>query len=145
MKNCLSTIFSDSFFPYFDTEAFSRDFFNVNALTDFPRTNSKETDKGYEFEIAIPGLNKEHLEIEVKDGFVCVNYKDEVKKEEKDEKGDYISREWSSSTFSRSIEIPDDVVAEDISAAAKDGVLTITMPKEKKKLVEDKGRKLLIQ
>lgn len=146
MKNYLSTIFSDNFFPYFDTEAFSRDFFNVSTLTDFPRTNSKETDKGYEFEIAIPGLNKEHLDIEVKDGVVCVNYKDENKKEKKDDDGKIISKEWSSSEFSRSIEIPENVAEDGINASVKDGVLVITMPKkEEKPLVEDKGRKLLIQ
>jgi len=70
------------------------------------------------------------LDISVTDDVLTV--KGERKRDEKIEEADYLVQECYWGSFSRSYILPVAVDAEGASASIKDGVLTVTIPKEAK-------------
>ena len=74
--------------------------------------------------------DKENIKLEYKDGFLNISGESREEKEEEGEKGKYLRREFSSYSFHRTIELPEEKynVAE-AEASYKDGILEITMPK----------------
>lgn len=96
--------------------------------------NVKEDDKQYTMEVAVPGLKKEFVRVDVNnDGelSVAIENKMEHKEEEpKDEKKEhYLRREFSYSNYQQNYVLPDDVDREKITAKVHDGILEITLPK----------------
>tara|TARA_B100000029_G_C17196438_1_gene822700 strand:+ start:243 stop:743 length:501 start_codon:yes stop_codon:yes gene_type:complete len=95
-----------------------------------PRVNLVETDNGYTFTAELPGLNENELKLELHDGLLSIGGE---KKDERDDKGgDLHVVERSYGTFKRSLRVPTDVNIEDIEAVFKNGVLTVSLPKEEK-------------
>ena len=78
----------------------------------------------------IAGVRPEDLDISVTDDVLTI--KGERKKDEKIEEQDYLVQECYWGSFSRSYILPVVVDAENASASIKDGVLTVTVPKEAK-------------
>ena len=78
----------------------------------------------------IAGVRPEDLDISVTDDVLTV--KGERKRDEKIEEADYLVQECYWGSFSRSYILPVAVDAEGASASIKDGVLTVTIPKEAK-------------
>jgi HSP20 family protein len=80
-----------------------------------PAMDLVETDDHLVLRADLPGLKREDVEIEVKDGV---------------EKGEGYHRvERSFGRFSRSLGLPRDVKAEDVKAGFEDGVLEVKVPK----------------
>ena len=102
-------------------------------------TDIKETEKGYELAISLPGVKKEDIKAEVKDGYLMITAAANSKTDEKDKTGKYIRRERYSGSMSRSFYVGDGVGQEDIKAKFENGVLTLDVPKkEAKPAVEEK-------
>jgi HSP20 family protein len=102
---------------------------NVPALPAawMPRTDIRETDKEYILDIALPGVKKEDVKVEVKNDILTITGE---KKTEKEEKGKtWLRRESSYGSFQRSFSLPEGLHTEDVRASCKDGVLTLTMRK----------------
>lgn len=76
----------------------------------------------------VPGMKPEEIDIEVADDVLTISGKHEETKEEKDEDERVIRSERHFGSFSRSLSLPPDVSADDISAKCKDGVLEVTIP-----------------
>lgn len=75
----------------------------------------------------IPGIDPERdVEIHVSDGVLTISATREEKREERDD-GRYFS-EFRYGTFRRTLRVPRDTDPDDISAAYRDGILTITVP-----------------
>ena len=111
------------------------DFFNdryrylLGMDSDFaPAVNTQERKKSYVIEVAAPGLKKEDFEITVIDGRLTVSC-EKGTEAEYDSNG-YTHREFSTSSFSRSFQLPKDVDDEHISANYENGILEITLPRE---------------
>ena len=101
------------------------------------RTDIKENEKNYEFDIDMPGFKKEEISIDINDGYLTVKAKKEENKEKNSNEG-YLRRERFYSA-SRSYFVGDKIKEEDIKAKYDNGVLSITVPKEEpKKLSEHK-------
>ena len=92
-----------------------------------PAVDVRETGEDYSFLVELPGLSKEEIEITVEDKVLTLS--GERRWEEEEDRNCYRRIERSYGSFSRSFTLPGDVAAEGIEATAKDGVLTITLPK----------------
>jgi len=99
-----------------------------------PAVNVKETDKAFVLEVAVPGMKKDDFKLEMKDGMLIISAETEIEKEEKEE--NYTRKEFNYSSFSRSFWLPENVKTDDIKANYKEGMLLVTLPKEKIKVVE---------
>ncbi len=78
----------------------------------------------------LPGIKKEDISIQLEDGLLKISGKIENKKEIKENNYYYNERKYG--TFSRSIEVPNEVKADEISAEYTDGVLSVNIPKHEK-------------
>jgi len=93
-----------------------------------PSVDVKENEDGYVVSADVPGLSREDVKVTLKDGVLTI---EGGKQHESDEKADN-GAHWTerhSGKFSRSFRVPDDVDADKVSAACKDGVLNVTLPK----------------
>jgi HSP20 family protein len=79
----------------------------------------------------IPGVKKEDVSVEFKDGVLSLKGQREFDKEVKED--NYYRRERSFGSFQRSFTLPDVVDVEKIKANFKDGVLEIEIPKLEEK------------
>lgn len=120
--------------PFFDN-FFESDFFDTPQSGNLPSANIKELDDKFEVELAIPGLAKEDLNIELNDNLLTISSEKTDEHEEKDVH--YSRREFHYSSFTRSFRLPENVRDEDIKATVKNGVLLVEIPKD----VERKKKK----
>ena len=95
-----------------------------------PAVDIREEDKQYLLTADIPGVNRKDIEITLEEGVLTV--KGERNTETAVSAAGYRRRERTHGTFMRQFTLPDTVNATSISAAAKDGVLEITIPKQDK-------------
>jgi HSP20 family protein len=95
----------------------------------FPMLNVKELDEAYLVTAEIPGMKTEDLEIKIEGDTLTL--KGERKPIELEEGASYHRRERATGTFQRSLSLPRKVDPENVKATYKDGVLTITLNKEK--------------
>jgi HSP20 family protein len=85
-----------------------------------------------EFKVELPGIPREEIEVEVSNGVLTIRGE---KKREEEKKGDtWHRREFSYGSFVRSFTLPSDMKSEEAEASFKEGVLSITIPKEEKAL-----------
>jgi len=87
-----------------------------------------ETGESVVVKAELPGLTKEQVGIEVKDGVLTLKGERKVEKEVKEENYHRIERAYG--TFQRSFSLPATVDQEKISAVLKEGVLEVTLPKK---------------
>lgn len=103
------------------------------------QTDIKETDHGYEITMNIPGVKKEDVKAELKDGYLTIQATSNTSNDEKDGNGRYIRRERHFGTCSRSFYVGEEVKQEEIKAKFEDGTLKLFVPKqEAKPAVEEK-------
>ena len=57
------------------------------------KTDVKETEKGYEVAVDLPGFKKDEIQIELNDGYLNISAEKGLDKEEKNKKDKYIRRE----------------------------------------------------
>ena len=96
----------------------------------YMNTDIKDTDTGYEITMSLPGVKKEDVKAQLKDGYLTIQASANNKKDEKDDKGRYIRRERYSGSCSRSFYVGDNVTQEDIQGEFKHGVLKLRIPKK---------------
>ena len=131
----MPSIFGESLLDRFFDESFG----GFYGSTEMMKTDIKDTDNGYELTMNVPGVKKEDVKAELKDGYLTVNVSSNSGRDEKDENGKYIRRERYSASCSRSFYVGDAVTQEDIKAKFEDGTLKLTIPKkEAKPAVEEK-------
>ena len=122
-----NTWLPDVFNELFDSGLMPRTISNVPAI------NVKESDKAYTVELAAPGMKKEDFNVNIDDeGNLKVRMESKSEKKEEDNDGHYLRREFSYSTFERTLILPEDVDKDKIAATVADGVLTINLPKVEK-------------
>ncbi|SMO63224.1 Hsp20/alpha crystallin family protein [Fodinibius sediminis] len=92
-----------------------------------PRTDMSETDDEYVVTVDLPGISKKEIEVNYQNNRLTIS--GERKKEEKEEKKDFIRKERYEGRFLRSFTLPTKVKDDDIKASFQDGVLTVHVPK----------------
>lgn len=116
---------------------FDKPFFNRDVL---PAVNIRDTELNYEIEVAAPGFKKEDFKVATENGLLTISA--ETSSEQKEEKENYMRREFSRSSFTRTFDLPDNVVEDHISAKYQDGLLTIDLKKNGKNVSAKKEVKV---
>lgn len=111
---------------------FNDDFFRIPSVFTQPSVNVVENEKEYRLEVAVPGFSKDDFAIDVDHNVLTIS--GEKKNETKEEKENYMRKEFSYTSFKRSFTLPETVNADKISAAYENGILNVHLPKK----VEDK-------
>lgn len=93
-----------------------------------PAANVMETDKGFEIELAVPGLSKKDFNITVQNHILSISSEKQEEKESKEE--GYTRKEFGYSSFTRSFTLPENVSEENIHANYQDGILKIALAKK---------------
>ncbi|MGB5665903.1 MAG: Hsp20/alpha crystallin family protein [Maribacter sp.] len=118
---------------FFDND----DFFNGGSWLkkiDEPAINVKETDDNFEIELAAPGYDKKDFEVNIDNGYLNISAENSSLKEK--EKDNYSRKEFSYTSFEKSLRLPESVKNEEVKATYKNGVLKLKIAKkeEAKKL-----------
>ena len=101
------------------------------------KTDIKENENDYNIDIDLPGFDKEDIKIDIENGYLNVSAKKESNNEEKED-GRYVRRERYLGECSRSFYVGDSLTEEDIKATFKNGTLSLVVPKDDKKKIEEK-------
>jgi HSP20 family protein len=100
---------------------------NGRATRWVPAIDLVETDEHFVLKVDLPGLEKDDVEIEVKDGLLTVS--GERKAEHQESKDGYHRIERAYGSFSRSLTLPQGVDADQVQADFNQGVLEVRVPK----------------
>jgi HSP20 family protein len=126
------------FFPSLADKFVNRDW-NLDLpsfSTTVPAVNIIEKETEYKIELAVPGMRKDHFEIEMEEGILSISVNQD--EEKTSEKGKFTRREFSYNSFRRSFTIPESVDPAKIDANYTEGVLFISLPKRKEALPQPK-------
>ena len=92
-----------------------------------PSLDVSETKDNIVVKAEIPGMEAKDIDISFSGGALTLKGEKKQEKEEGDENCHFTERSYG--TFSRSIQLPQEVQTDKIKAGYKDGVLTVTLPK----------------
>jgi HSP20 family protein len=90
--------------------------------------NIREDEKSYSLELAVPGMDRKDLKIDINEDVLTIS--SETKRENEEERDGYKRKEFSYSSFARTFYIPENVNRDKIEAGYKDGILTVSLPKQ---------------
>ncbi|WP_373031116.1 Hsp20/alpha crystallin family protein [Sulfurovum sp.] len=110
-----------------EEDMFSKFTFSFPSM---PAMDLVDEGDSYVLETDIPGAEKNKIDITVEGRVLKIEAKTSKNKEEEG-KG-YVKRERFTSSYMRTITLPQDANAEKFESEYKDGVLKITIPKQKK-------------
>ena len=99
-----------------------------NILNDSFKIDVKENENEYSIEAELPGIKKEEISLDLYEGRLSISV--ERKENIKEEKENYIHRERRYGIMTRSVYLAD-VKPEGVKAKYKDGILEVTVQKEK--------------
>lgn len=108
------------------------DIVNKTLVQTQPAVNIIKTDKAYTLEIAVPGLSKSDIDINVKDDALIISSIEKETKEGEEHETVYSKREFNYASFKRTFTLPENIEHESIKANFKNGLLIITLPKKEK-------------
>ena len=128
----MPSLFGESLLDdFFDVPVFSKRSGFGNTTNNIMHTDVKETNYGYEIDMNLPGVKKEDVHAELKDGYLTVQATTNSSNNLQDDNGHYIRRERYTGSCNRSFFVGEQVTQEDIKAKFEDGVLRIAVPKKK--------------
>ena len=138
------------FDPFAEMDALQRHFFNDDGWmprqmrsVSLPTTDVYMKDNSLVVEAHLPNFSEDDVNISIEHGSLVVQAQRHEKEEDKEKK--YVVRE-SSSSFYRSIQLPERADTDAIEAHLDDGVLKVTIPvtpapEPKKIAVKSRGKK----
>ncbi len=132
-RNRINHIFDDFFYPI------NRDEVKLSMGNWNPVVDVYNNDDSIVIKAELPGIDKEGIEIDVKERVLTLKGERSSENEVKDD--NYYRRERSFGKFERAFTLPADVDPDKIKADFKDGVLKIDIPKPE----EQKPRQITIQ
>ena len=142
MPSIIGDSFLDDFFGYPERTYAAPKQTQMNG---FMQADVAESEDAYTVEMNLPGVKKENVKIELKDGYLIVNASTKREVTEEDKKSKYIRKERYSGSGSRTFYVGKDLTQEDIKAKFEDGVLKLTVPKIEKKPEEPKSKYITIE
>ena len=98
------------------------------------KTDITEKDGNYHLDIEVPGIKKENIQLELKNGFLKITANRNTSNEEKDDNGKIIRQERMTGSYSRSFYVGDQIQQEDIKASFDKNCMLRFLLKSTKKL-----------
>lgn len=100
----------------------------INELVSIPTTNISNDETAFELSIALPGLDKKDVTIEVQGNVLIIS----GEKTQNDEFNDkhWVRREFVRSSFYRAFDLPLDADVDRINAKMKNGLLQVKIAKK---------------
>jgi len=100
----------------------------TNRVLSTPRVNIIESDDSFLIQLAVPGVAKDQVKVDVKEDQLIID----LAKEESTDEGTtkYLRKEYDYSTFKKVFNLSDDINQGAIEAALENGVLSITLEKK---------------
>ena len=102
--------------------------FSLMPETRVPAIDLEDREKDFFLKVEMPGFKKENIEIDVQDNFVAITGEAGWKYDKKEH--EYLCKERACKTFYRTIDLPEDVKVDEVTANLTEGVLEITLPKK---------------
>ena len=133
----LPSIFGDNLFDNFMDDMFPAPRKGYRQMPSIMRTDIRETGDSYVLDVELPGFKKEDVKLQLKDGYLNISASTTTSDEEKDENGKFLRRERYTGAMQRSFYVGEDLTEEDVKAKFEKGVLTLTLPKEQPKKIEE--------
>lgn len=112
-----------SIFDNFFNDSFTPAFFTASQPI---KADIREMEKEYVIEADMPGVKKEDIKLDLRDGVLTIGVEHNEQVEEKRE--NYIRKERKYGSYCRSFNV-DGVNQEGVTAKYSDGVLTVNLPK----------------
>ena len=137
-NNVFDTFFGDPWFsdPWFDDRDIQKAEKKLYGHNDkkLMLTDIKESDKGYELEMDLPGFKKEEIKASLENGYLIISAEKALEQDEKDNEGKkYIRRERYTGSCQRAFYVGDEIEQGDIKASFKHGILRLDIPKKQPK------------
>jgi len=126
-EDMMPQTFSNMLDRFFNDTVNSRE--RLNRFS--PQVDTCETERGYELEMALPGLKKENIHLDFQQGRLTISGERHFNQEQKDKRYHLIESQYGS--FSRSFQFPDTVKADSIEAVFENGILKVRIPKDEQK------------
>ena len=98
-------------------------------MPNMPKMDVINRKKDVLVKVELPGIDKKDLDISITNNQLVIKAK--TCHEEKEEKGDYLKQEISESEIYRSVLLPADVDDSKVKTSFKNGMLKLTIPKQK--------------
>lgn len=105
------------------------------------KTDIIEKDGNYILDIDLPGCKKEDIKLELNNGYLTISATVTHDTDNSDDKKNYIHKERFYGKCSRSFYAGESITEDDINASFKNGILTVTFPKETAK--EESNKKYI--
>jgi HSP20 family protein len=125
VEQAIPRTFSQFLDNFFDEALYNKRPFEGTFM---PVIDVRETDKNYEVEVALPGLRKDDIKIDLEDRLLTISGERKYEKENESVKYHMIETRYGS--FSRSITLPNNINRESVNASFVDGMLKISIQKE---------------
>ena len=127
---------NDLFFPDNLVNRFFSDFMNpFDGNYNVPKVDIEDKGDAYVMTTDLPGVAKEDISLSYDDDVLTLSACHEASKDDSDAQKNYIRKERTSRSFCRQFTVSG-IDKEKIQASFKDGVLTVTLPKEAAKPAE---------
>ena len=106
---------------------------------EYPAVNISEDDRHITVEAELPGMESKDIDISLQNNMLVLQ--GEKKFEDEQNQGNYQRIERSYGSFSRTIPLSSSVDEDNVKASFKNGILTVTLPKQEKA----QGKKIAIE
>ncbi|MGA3060013.1 MAG: Hsp20/alpha crystallin family protein [Candidatus Bathyarchaeia archaeon] len=102
--------------------------FSFMPETRVPAMDLEDREKDFFLKVEMPGFKKENIEIDVQDNYVVITGEVGWKYDKKEH--EYLCKERACKTFYRTVDLPDEIKVDEVTANLTEGVLEITLPKK---------------
>lgn len=99
------------------------------SKTTLPAVNIQETAEGWKLDLAVPGIPKEKIKIQLDNTLLTVSAEHTEEKTEEKPEIKLHRQEFGYFSFSRSFTLPENIQTDGITARHEDGVLKLFLPK----------------
>lgn len=117
---------------------------NLKKLSTWrPAIELKQSEKDYKVKVQLPGVKKEDIHVDLNNDYMTITAEVKEEKKEKDEHEKVHTSELRYGKYIRTISFDNPIKSDTSSAEYKDGVLTMTLPKQK--IEKTKTKRLAIK